>query len=166
MNFGPNDNSEDEFLCIWFVVSFIYVLHGNKNIFIVIVIVNACFSSQYMYDYLSFNLNYIRSRGIDSKGDKIRQTLFCVGFTYEQNISCAETQAIFRKDISCLPLPWLVSQMRAPLAACREPARKLVTTVQAVFLFIEHKTQYILIHAHYTRIVVFWHIGNVPPMVS
>ena len=39
MNFVPNDNNEDEFLCIWFVVSFIYVLHGNKNIFIVIVIV-------------------------------------------------------------------------------------------------------------------------------
>ena len=38
MNFVPNDNSEDEFLCIWFVVSFIYVLHGDKNIFIVIVI--------------------------------------------------------------------------------------------------------------------------------
>ena len=35
----PNDNSEDEFLCIWFVVSIIYVLHGNKNIFIVIVII-------------------------------------------------------------------------------------------------------------------------------
>ena len=39
MNFVPNDNSEDEFLCVWFVVSFIYVLHGNINIFIVIVIV-------------------------------------------------------------------------------------------------------------------------------
>ena len=39
MNFVPNDNRKDEFLCIWFVVSFIYVLQGNKNIFIVIVIV-------------------------------------------------------------------------------------------------------------------------------
>ena len=39
MNIVPNDNSEDEFFCIWFVVSFIYVLHGNKNTFIVIVIV-------------------------------------------------------------------------------------------------------------------------------
>ena len=39
MNYVPNDNSKDEFLCIWFVVSFIYVLHGNKNMFMVIVIV-------------------------------------------------------------------------------------------------------------------------------
>ena len=27
----------------------------------------------------------------------------------------------------------------------------------------EHKTQYILIRAPYTRIVVFWHISNIPP---
>ena len=26
----------------------------------------------------------------------------------------------------------------------------------------EHKTQYILIRAPYTRIVVFWHISNIP----
>ena len=45
MNFVPNDKSEDEFLFIWFVVSFIYVLHGNKNIFIVIVIVTLHFAN-------------------------------------------------------------------------------------------------------------------------
>ena len=33
-------------------------------------------------------------------------------------------------------------------------------------MFIEHKTQYLLIHAPYTRIVLFWHIGNIPPMIS
>ena len=33
-------------------------------------------------------------------------------------------------------------------------------------MFIEHKTQYLLIHNPYTRIVVFWHIGYVPPMIS
>ena len=42
--------------------------------------------------------------------------------------------------------------MRAPLAACREPAG---TLWQLCNVFIEHKTQYILIHAPYTRIVVF-----------
>ena len=26
--------------------------------------------------------------------------------------------------------------------------------------------EYLLIHAPFTRIVVFWHIGNVPPMIS
>ena len=33
-------------------------------------------------------------------------------------------------------------------------------------MFIEHKTQYLLINAPYIHIVVFWHIGNVPPMIS
>ena len=30
----------------------------------------------------------------------------------------------------------------------------------------EHKTQYLLIRAPYTRIMVFWHISNIPPMIS
>ena len=38
------------------------------------------------------------------------------------------------------------------------------TTRTAICL--EHKTQYLLIHAPYTRIVVFWHISNIPPMIS
>ena len=56
---------------------------------------------------------------------------------------------------------WFVSQMRAPLAACHEPAGKLWLLFRVLYVF-EHKTQYILIHAPFTRIVVFWHIGNVP----
>ena len=56
----------------------------------------------------------------------------------------------------------LVSQMRAPLAACREPAGKLWQLCKVLYMF-EHKTQYLLIHAPNTRIVVFSHIGNVPP---
>ena len=58
----------------------------------------------------------------------------------------------------------LVSQMRAPLAACREPAGKIWQLCKV--LYVEHKMQYLLIRAPYTRIVVFWHIGNVPPMIS
>ena len=60
---------------------------------------------------------------------------------------------------------WPVSQMRAPLAACREPTGKLWQLCKVLYVF-EHKKQYILIHAPYTRIVVFWHIGKVPPMIS
>ena len=59
----------------------------------------------------------------------------------------------------------LVSQMRAPLAACREPAGKLWQLCKVLYVF-EDKTQYLLIHAPFTRIVVFWHISNVPPMIS
>ena len=59
----------------------------------------------------------------------------------------------------------LVSQMRAPLAACRELAGKLWQLCNVLYVF-EHKRQYILIHAPFTRIVVFWHIGNVPPVIS
>ena len=55
--------------------------------------------------------------------------------------------------------------MRAPIAACREPAGKLWQLRKVLYVF-EHKTQYILIHAPSTRIVLFWHIGNVPPMIS
>ena len=59
----------------------------------------------------------------------------------------------------------IVSQMRAPLAACREPAVKLWQQCKVLYVF-EHKMQYLLTHAPFTRIVVFWHIGNVPPMIS
>ena len=59
----------------------------------------------------------------------------------------------------------LVSQMRAPLAACREPSGKLWQLSKVTYDF-EHKTQYLLIHAPIIRIVVFWHIGNVPLMIS
>ena len=55
----------------------------------------------------------------------------------------------------------LVSRIRAPLAAFREPEGKLWQQCKVLYVF-EHKTQYILIHAPFTRIVVFWHIGNVP----
>ena len=55
--------------------------------------------------------------------------------------------------------------MRAPLAACREPAGGY-DNCASCYMFIEQKTQYLLIHTQYTHIVVFWHIGNVPPMVS
>ena len=57
--------------------------------------------------------------------------------------------------------------MRAPLVACREPEGKLWQLCKVLqYMIIEHKTQYLLIRAPYTRIVVFWHIGNVPPMMS
>ena len=59
----------------------------------------------------------------------------------------------------------LVSQMRSPLAACRKPAGKFWRLCKMLYVF-EHKTQYLLLHAPFTRIVVFWHIGNVPPMIS
>ena len=58
----------------------------------------------------------------------------------------------------------LVSQMRAPLVACRErePEGKLWQLCKVLYVF-EYKTQYLLIHAPFTRIVVFWHISSMPP---
>ena len=50
-------------------------------------------------------------------------------------------------------------------AACREPAGSYDKISRTAICF-EHKTQYILIRAPYTRIVVFWHISNIPPMIS
>ena len=59
----------------------------------------------------------------------------------------------------------LVSQMRTPLAACCEPAGKLQQLCKVLYVF-EHKTQYLLIHAPYARILAFWHISHIPPMIS
>ena len=55
----------------------------------------------------------------------------------------------------------LVTQMWAPLAACREPAWKLWQL--CMVLYFLYNAQYLLIHAPFTRIVVFWHISNVLP---
>ena len=58
----------------------------------------------------------------------------------------------------------LVSQMRATLVAYLEPAGKLWQLCKVLYV-LEHKMQYILIHAPYTRIGVFWHISNIPPLI-
>ena len=55
----------------------------------------------------------------------------------------------------------LVLQTWAPLAACREPTGKLWQLCKVSYVF-EHKTQYLLIHAPFTRIVVFWHMITYP----
>ena len=52
-----------------------------------------------------------------------------------------------------------------PQAACREPAGSYDKTTRTAICF-EHKTQYLLIRAPYTRIMVFWHISNIPAMIS
>ena len=51
-----------------------------------------------------------------------------------------------------------------PQAACREPAGSYDKTTRTAICF-DHKTQYLLIRAPYTRIVVFWHISNITPMI-
>ena len=47
-------------------------------------------------------------------------------------------------------------------AACREPAGSYDKATRTAICF-EHKTQYLLIRAPYTHIVVFWHISTIPP---
>ena len=56
----------------------------------------------------------------------------------------------------------LVSQMRPPLAACREPTGKLWQLCKVLCVF-EHKTPFLLTRAPFTCIVVFWHISYMPP---
>ena len=48
-----------------------------------------------------------------------------------------------------------------PQAACREPAGSYDKTTRTAICF-EHKTQYLLIRAPYTRIVIFSHISDIP----
>ena len=50
-------------------------------------------------------------------------------------------------------------------AACREPEGSYDKATRTAICF-EHKTQYILIRAPDTRIVVFWDISNIPTMIS
>ena len=55
--------------------------------------------------------------------------------------------------------------MRAPLAACREPAGIYSRLPDVLYVF-EHKAQYLLFHTPETHIVVFWDIINMPPLHS
>ena len=57
------------------------------------------------------------------------------------------------------------SQMPRPLAACRESAGSYNRLPDVLYVF-EYKTQYFVIHAPYTRIVVFWHINNISQYIS
>ena len=65
----------------------------------------------------------------------------------------------------CIVVNRLVSKMQVPLEACCEPAGKFWQLWKELYVF-EHKMQYLLIHAPYTRIVIFWHISNIPPVIS
>ena len=55
--------------------------------------------------------------------------------------------------------------MRAPLAACREPAGGPEQAAKCAICF-EHKTKNVLIHAPHTRILAFWYISNIPRRIS
>ena len=58
-----------------------------------------------------------------------------------------------------------VSQMRVPLVARLEPAGTPNRPPNVLYV-LEYKTLYILIHALHTRPVAFWHMCNMPPMIS
>ena len=59
--------------------------------------------------------------------------------------------------VSQIQLNRWVSQMLPPLASCCE----LPGVLHMVLYVFEHKTLHLLIHAPYTRIVVFCHISNI-----
>ena len=45
----------------------------------------------------------------------------------------------------------------------QQPRNRPVSQTTRAAICFEHKTQYLLIRAPYTRIVLFWHISNIPP---
>ena len=58
--------------------------------------------------------------------------------------------------------------MQASLVACHEPAGKLWQLCKVLYSFfkvfnIKRNAVYLLIHAPYTHIVVFWYISNMLP---
>ena len=58
-----------------------------------------------------------------------------------------------------------VSEMRAPIAARREPVGAQNRLLNMLYVF-EHKTKYILIHVAHTHTVAFWKISKIPPRIS
>ena len=87
-----------------------------------------------------------------------------------QNFTCPQwLLAAFGRPGRCEFLSYLnIDQSHRygrPQAACREPAGSYDKTTRTAICF-EHKMQYLLIRAPYTRIVVFCHISNIPPMIS
>ena len=71
----------------------------------------------------------------------------------------------FVRGIHQSPVNRPVSQMRAPPGGLSRTSGKLWQSTWTAICF-EHKTQYLLIRAPYTRIVVFWHISKIPTMIG
>ena len=86
-------------------------------------------------------------------------------FVYHVDHGSGQTHVCMHGNgVHCGPIDSF-HRCRHPLAACCEPAGKLWQLCKELYVF-EHKMQYLLIHAPYTRIVVFWHTSNIPPMIS
>ena len=69
-----------------------------------------------------------------------------------------EAQVKFQSNLAIDHFHWCGRRQ----AACRKLAGSYDKTSRTAICF-EHKTQYLSIRAPYTRIVVFWHISNIPP---
>ena len=69
------------------------------------------------------------------------------------------------KSLECFWWNRWVSQLRVLLTACCELAVDYNTLSEVLYVF-ERKMWYIIIHAPYNLIVVFWHISNIPPVIS
>ena len=89
--------------------------------------------------------------------------------------ACATHNFAYLVRGPCTGNPWLswsrkpqinqrVSQMWAPLSVCRELAGAYHRLLIVLYVF-EHKMQ-LLIHAPYTRIVLFWDIVIMPQKIS
>ena len=86
----------------------------------------------------------------------------CGGCCYD-NLQCHKWFQSWHHDDSWFSVTNKISidqshRYGRPQAACREPAGSYDKTTAICFV---HKTQYLLIRAPYTCIVVFWHISNI-----
>ena len=108
---------------------------------------------------LMFKWNVFMEYGmqINSLRGKRISEIILINYRSEFNVACCLLKAETLIDQS--------HRYGRPQAACREPAGSYDKTTRTAICF-EHKTQYILIRAPYTRIVVFWHISIIPPMIS
>ena len=87
---------------------------------------------------------------------------------WDSSLNPLSTHAVLCKGLeiwSSIDQSHRYGRHRHDRAACRDPVGSYDKTTRTAICF-EHKAQYLLIRAPYTRIVVFWHISNIPPMIS
>ena len=126
----------------------------------------------FKYIFLNENLRILEANLLEFVSKNPIDNTYVLANQVESHYLNQWWHSLYRR--TCVPRPLslrqlnycdAVSQMRTSLAACRELALDYNTHPKLLHVF-EHKMKYVLIHAPYTRIVIFWHISNIPPMIS
>ena len=117
-------------------------------------ILTPCFIILCLYskhDNIHTNLNHIKIQQLQFQLTNLKFSYDVLPIIKMGNILTIKAIDLFHR---CGPLP-----------ASHELAGKLWQLCKVLYVF-EHKVLYLSIHAPFTRIVVFWHICDIPPMIA